>query len=147
MLLLDGQMDAASQLFFRESSLIKKLREQRIVGLGDEFDQLVVELSDALFPAAAGRLLTELAATRRFIGDDFVAEHVKNLVEPGPGIHRQAQWKYAWPVLRSSIRHNVVELCIRLVDGICDDEFWYAAFGGVIPNAFGAYADAVLRVD
>ena len=30
---------------------------------------------------------------------------------------------------------------------VYDDNFRYAAFGGVIPNAFGTYADAVLRVN
>ncbi len=140
-------MDAASELLFRESALIKILREQRIVGLGNEFDQLVVEPGDAFFPVAIGRLLSEPATACRLIGHDFVAEHVQNLVKSRPGIYRYVHWKYTWTVLRTSVGHDVVKLCVLLIDGVYDDDFRYAAFGGVVPNAFGTYADAVLRVN
>src|SRR5208282_249983 len=140
-------MDAASELLFRESALIKILREQRIVGLGNEFDQLVVKPGDAFFPVAIRGLFSEPAPAGRLIGDDFGAEHVQNLVKSRSGIYRHVHWKYAWTVLRTSVGHDVIKLCVLLIDGVYDDDFRYAAFGGVIPNAFGAYADAVLRVN
>src|ERR1700737_284212 len=116
MLLLNGRMDAASELLLRESALIKVLREQRIVGLGNEFDQLVVEPGDAFFPMAIGRLLSESAPACGLVGDDFVAEHVQNLVKSRPGIYRHVDWKYTRTVLCTSVGHDVIELCVLLVD-------------------------------
>jgi hypothetical protein len=91
--------------------------------------------------------LIEPAPACRLIGDDFVAEHVENLIKSRPGIDRYVHRKYAWTVLRTSIGHNVIKFCVLLIEGVYDDDFRYAAFGGVIPNAFGAYADPVLRVN
>src|SRR6202007_863694 len=103
MLLLDSHMNAASKFFFGKSSLIEELVEQGVIGLGNEFNQLVVELEDMLFPAAIGAFLGESAPTRRLIGDDIAAKHIENLIKPGPRVHRHIDRKYSRTILRSSL--------------------------------------------
>jgi hypothetical protein len=75
-LLLGRRMDAASELLLRKPTLIEELRKQRFVGLRDEFDQLAVDLGDALFPVAVCRFLGEPASASSYVCDNVVAEHV-----------------------------------------------------------------------
>src|SRR6185436_11999162 len=106
-----------------------------------------MKLRDALLPGTRRRLLAELAAARRVIGDDVAAQHVEHLVKARAGIHWHIQREDATAVVLPRIREHLVEMRVGLVHRIDDDDFWNAAVRRALPHALSPDADAVLRMN
>ena len=140
-------MDAAAHFLLRQAALREELLQQGVIGLGDELDELLVQLLDPRGPFAGGGRLGELAALVAREGDDFTPEHVEHLVEPGPRVHRDGQGKNAVAEMLADLPQNLLEIAFVLVEGIDDDHFRDAVLRRVFPDRVGPDADAVVGVD
>jgi hypothetical protein len=145
-LLLDRAVNPRAQILLGEAPLIEELLHQRVVALRDQLHQLAVQLPDAFLPCALRRLLLELPAPARLVADDVTPEHIENLIEAGPRIHRHIQRKHAMTVMSARVREHLVEMCVGFIHRIDDEHLWNPAIERAIPDPLGAHADPVLRV-
>ena len=148
MLLLHGGVDAGAKFLLGKPALVQVFRQQRIIRFGDVLDQFAMQLDDLFLPRAGGRDLREFSpAGSEIVSDDLIAQHVQHLVETGAGIDRDVHGKNAGAEMFAGRSQGLVEIRIDLVQGIDDQNFRDAEVGRVIPDPFGADADAVLGMD
>src|SRR6185503_3407444 len=103
-------------------------------GLGDVFDELLVQLPDLFGLRAGGGRFSELAALVRGVSDDLAANHIEQLVETGTGIDGQAQRKYARAIMLAHLGQRFLKIRLLLVERVDDDEFWDVELRGVFPD-------------
>ena len=145
-LLLDGRMQAGARLLLREPALGKELLHQRIIRLGNVFDELAVQLLGLLGQCAGGRRFGVLAALVGRVGDDLAAQHVEHLVEPGAGIDRDDQREHPLAEVLTKLRQRLIKIRLLFVERIDDDDLGDAVRDGAFPDRVGADARAVVGV-
>ena len=146
-LLLDGRMNTSAQLVLGQITLVKELLEQRIVGLGDVLDQLLVQLVDLFRPVAGGRDFLKLAAKILLISDDLTAHDIQNGVEAGAGIDRPVHREDAFAIMFAALGQDLLEVRLFLVHRVNHNHLRDAVLRGVTPTLIGSDAHAVVNMD
>ena len=145
-LLLDGRMQTGASLLLRQPALGEELLHQRIVRLGNVFDELAVQLLGPLGQCAGGRRFGELAALVGRVGDDLAAQHVQHLVEPGAGIDRDDQREHTLAEVLAKLRQRLVKIRLLFVERIHDDDLRDAVRDRAFPDRVGADTRPVVGV-
>ena len=145
--LLHRRMDAGAEFLLRQAALLKIFAHQAVVGFGDVLDEFAMQRLDLFAEFAGGGFLGVFAGAVGGVGDDLVAQNVERAVEAGAGVHRHAQWKNVPAEMFLRGFQDGVEIRVFLVRAVDDDHFWDAVIMRVIPDAVGAHAEAVVRVN
>ena len=146
-LVLDGLVDAGAHFVFGKAALGEELLEQGIIGFGDVFDELGVELTDLGFVVAGGGFFGVFAGAIGLVSDDFIAHDVEDLVEAGAGIDGDGEGEGAFAEAGADLLEGSVEIGVFFIEAIDDDDLGDAVLGGVFPDLIGADADAVGSID
>ena len=139
-------MQAGAHFLLRQAALGEELLHQRVVGLGDVFNELVVKLLRPLQQVAGRGGFGELAALVRRIRDDLVAGDVQHLVEARAGVDGNGQREDAVAEVLAELGQRLVEVGLFLVERIEDDDLGNAVLGRAFPDRVRADADAVVGV-
>ncbi len=144
---LDGLVQAGAQLLLGEDALLEKLFHERLVGLGDVLDELLVQRLHALGERAVGGDLLVAAVAAGAVYDDLVAQHVEHAAEAGALVERQGDRKDVFAEVFAEVFEHGLEADVGLVERVYREDFRQVVGGGLIPDGVGAVADAVGGVD
>jgi len=140
-------MNTSAQFVLGQTSPVKELLEQRIVGLGDVLDQLLVQLVDLFRPVAGGRDFLKLAAKIVLISDDLTAHDIQNGAEAGAGIDRPVHREDAFAIMFAALGQDLLEVRLFLVHRANHNHLRDAVLRGVTPTLIGSDTHAVVNMD
>lgn len=146
-LFLDGLMDTGAHFVFGEAALGEELFEEGIVGFGDVFDQLGMELRDASFMVAGGGCLGVFAGAIGLVSNEFAAHDIEDLVEAGAGVDWDGEGEGAVAEPGADQLEGCVEVDVFFIEAIDGDDLGDAVLGGIFPDLIGADPDAVEGID
>ena len=146
-LLLHRRVNAGAQFVLTQAALIEELFEQRIIGLGDEFDQLFVELADFVRPSGGRWRFLKFAAEVLLISDDLAAHDIQDGIETRARVDRPVHRENALAEMFAALRQHFLEVRLLLVHGIDHNHLRDAVLRGVAPDLVGSHAHAVVGVD
>src|ERR1043165_3586017 len=140
-------MDAGTKFLLGEAALVEELAEQCILRFRNVLDELAVQTSDLLLPFSFRGGLGVFPFASRFVAYDFIPEHIQHAAETWARIYGDVEGENALAVVIARFGQNFVEMCVLFVHCRDHENFWNPELRGVIPDAFSAYANPVLRID
>ena len=141
-------MQARAHFLLGQAALGEELLHQRVVRLGDVFDELAVQL---LAPARPTGPLAGASVYLPLLSPAKVMTSLRGTsstwLNPGPGIDRDGQREDPFAEMLADLGQALVEIRLLLVEGIDHDHLGNAVLGGELPDRVGAHADAVVGVN
>ncbi len=146
-LVLDRLVEPGPQVVLAEDALGEEFLHQGVVGFGDVFHQLPVELVHALGQLAVGGLLLVLAVSAGLVGDDLVAQDVQDPAEARAGVERDCHGEDGPAEVLAGPGQDGIEIGVGLVQSIHRQDLGQAVMRRIVHYGVGAHPQAVGGVD